>query len=142
MKKAIVILATAVFAFSACGSDESGSNGTSANQPETKNFNSQPVDNSGKPVPGIPDPNKANITNVAPGGSPTPGIPEPGKADVTNSNPNGTPTPGIPDEATRKKMIEELKKNPDAVNTAPKEGAPKPGEPSGPLNRPRKAPGQ
>jgi len=137
MKKALVLFVTLFFSF-ACGGEGSDNSNIEGNRPVSKTFNGQPLDNSGKPIPGIPDPKKANITNNAPGATPTPGIPEANKADITNQR-GATPTPGIPDEATRKKMIEQIKRNPNAVNTAPG-NAPEGKSPKrGPLNRPRKA---
>ncbi|NNE67956.1 MAG: hypothetical protein HKN33_15435 [Pyrinomonadaceae bacterium] len=136
MKKLAIIFAA--LTLGACGGEVTDNTNTKqANRPNVKTFNSQPLDKDGKPIPGIPDPKQANISNSKPGATPTPGIPEANKADITNQK-GATPTPGIPDEATRKRMIEELKKNPNIVNTAP-------GKPSGaskkpgPINRPRKA---
>jgi len=117
-------------------SDDSNGN---AERPETKQFNGQPLDNSGKPIPGIPDPKQADISNQAPGATPTPGIPEANKADITNKK-GATPTPGIPDEATRKRMIEEIKRgSKDPVNTAPANQPAEKSSKRGPLNRPRKS---
>ena len=137
MKKTAIILTA--MAFGACGGEVTDNTNTKqANRPEIKTYNSQPLDKDGKPIPGIPDPKEANISNAKPGATPTPGIPEANKADITNQK-GATPTPGIPDEATRKRLIEELRKNPDPVNTAPKvPPQPRKTKP-GPLNRPRKS---
>jgi len=134
MKKMLVLFVCFVFV-SACG----GGATENTNEPSKpgKEIEGQPLDNSGKPIPGIPDPKNANLSNVAPGATPTPGIPDPGNADITNQK-GATPTPGIPDEATRKRMIEEIRKNPNAVNTAPKTEPAKKTTKRGPLNRPRK----
>jgi hypothetical protein len=136
MKK-VIILAMFAAVSMACGAETSDNTAKKKKGPETKQFNSQPMDNSGKPIPGIPDPKKANISNQAPGATPTPGIPDPKKADITNRE-GATPTPGIPSEAERKKMMEEMKKNPNAVNTAPANPPAGKSTSRGPLNRPRK----
>ena len=137
MKKITIISCLALLAFGCPGGDSTNSN-SQPNRPETRQYNGRPLDNSGKPIPGIPDPKEANLSNQTPGATPTPGIPDPKNADITNQK-GATPTPGIPDEATRKRMIEELKKKADPVNTAP-DVTPKPGKTKpGPLNRPRKA---
>ncbi len=86
--------------------------------PESKQYNSQPLDNSGKPVEGIPDPKNANISDKPAGATPTPGIPEKGKADITDEM-KGKEIPGIPNAAERERISKELNKNPNAVNSRP-----------------------
>ena len=57
MKKTAIILA--VLAFGACGDEVTDNTNTKqANRPEVKTFNTQPLDKDGKPIPGIPDPER------------------------------------------------------------------------------------
>ncbi len=138
MKKVFVFCAFLTLSF-ACGGEAPDNGNGSADNSGLQFSNAQPLDNTGKPIPGIPDPANANLSNRPPGATPTPGIPEANKADITNQK-GATPTPGIPDEATRKRMIEQINKNPNAVNEAPDV---KPDRskttPQGPLSRPRKS---
>lgn len=83
-----------------------------ANLPE--GINPVPIQPTGTPTPGIPDP--ANAVNAVPkGATPTPGIPDP-KNGNRQVKPGATPTPGIPDPETLRKMLKQPTGN---VNTPP-----------------------
>ena len=136
MKKYIAIIFIAAM-IAGCGAEEKTEDKKSEKpkNANTKVFKGQPKDKDGKPIPGIPDPKEANLTDKKPGATPTPGIPDPKKADITDKK-GATPTPGIPDPETLKKQMEKKAKPGDVNKPSAKKPA---GKVKDPINRPRKA---